>query len=276
MRIMTSNIWGDYFGNPTAIRDDQLFEVYKKYAPDVIGMQEVTASWYQSSLLKNLSADYYFIGTELFEPNNYIPLAIKKKSTLLAKGYEYIEQPYDLSKGVTWAVVKLQDGRIVGLCNTHFWWMQGPEHTRCRNSNAEQLSEIMRYINRRYSCPVFALGDMNASMSDTIFDIYRAHGMAPLIELAEQRDSTCSHHGNPVRGDDGRYHGSKVSQERLVRMRQRLGVDENSDEFDYMASIDHIVGLGDGYKVLQYRVVEDQDALDATDHSPVFADIEFN
>jgi endonuclease/exonuclease/phosphatase family metal-dependent hydrolase len=58
-------------------------------------------------------------------------------------------------------------------------------------------------------------------------------------------------------------------------MRQRLGVDENSDEFDYMASIDHIVGLGDGYKVLQYRVVEDQDALDASDHSPVFADIEF-
>lgn len=275
---MTSNIWGDYFGNPTAFRDEQLFGIYKKYDPDVIGMQEVTAGWYQSSLLKNLSADYYFIGTELFEPNNYIPLAIRKGSTLLAKGYEYIEQPYDVSKGITWAVVKMQDGRVIGLCNTHFWWMRGPEpseHTRCRNSNADQLSGIMRYINRRYSCPVFAFGDMNAAMPEAVFDIYRSKGITHLIEMADQRDIACSNHGDPVRGDDGRYHGSKVSQERLVRMRRMFKLDENSSEFDYMASIDHIIGLGDGYKVLQYRVVEDQDALDATDHSPVYADIEF-
>ena len=37
VRIMTSNIWGDYFGNEVTRREDQLFEVYMKYAADVIG-----------------------------------------------------------------------------------------------------------------------------------------------------------------------------------------------------------------------------------------------
>ena len=33
IRVMTSNIWGDYFGNEVQVREDQLFEVYSKYAP---------------------------------------------------------------------------------------------------------------------------------------------------------------------------------------------------------------------------------------------------
>lgn len=34
--------------------------------------------------------------------------------------------------------------------------------------------------------------------------------------------------------------------------------------------------MGDEIKVMEYRVVEDQDALDATDHSPVFVDVKVN
>ena len=41
-------------------------------------------------------------------------------------------------------------------------------------------------------------------------------------------------------------------------------------------SLDHIVSLGkDGFEVISYRVVTDSFVLDATDHSPVFADVEF-
>ena len=74
MRIMTSNIWGDYFNNSTIGRDDKLYGVYQKYAPDVIGFQEVTKGWYESSLFEKLSKDYYFIGTELFGSKNYVPI----------------------------------------------------------------------------------------------------------------------------------------------------------------------------------------------------------
>lgn len=44
-------------------------------------------------------------------------------------------------------------------------------------------------------------------------------------------------------------------------------------EKDHTYSIDHIVAYGEGYKVLTYKIVADQYALDATDHSPVYADI---
>ena len=38
MRIMTSNIWGDYFGNPVDERLDQVLTIYRKYAPDILGL----------------------------------------------------------------------------------------------------------------------------------------------------------------------------------------------------------------------------------------------
>ena len=50
IRLMTSNVWGNYFGNEVEVRDVQLLGVMKKYAPDVIGMQEVTAAWQASEL----------------------------------------------------------------------------------------------------------------------------------------------------------------------------------------------------------------------------------
>ena len=46
---MTSNVWGNYFGNEVEVRDVQLLGVMKKYAPDVIGMQEVTLLLTQTS-----------------------------------------------------------------------------------------------------------------------------------------------------------------------------------------------------------------------------------
>ena len=40
------------------------------------------------------------------------------------------------------------------------------------------------------------------------------------------------------------------------------------------AALDHIIGTAGDYKVLDYQIVTDQAALDATDHSPVFVDLE--
>jgi len=35
-----------------------------------------------------------------------------------------------------------------------------------------------------------------------------------------------------------------------------------------------MVGFGINYKVSEYYIIEDRDVLDATDHSPVYVDIE--
>lgn len=79
MRIMTTNIWGDYFGNPANVRENNVYQVYKNYSPDVIGFQEITDGWYKSNLFKMMSDDYFFVGTELFENINFVPMAVKKR-----------------------------------------------------------------------------------------------------------------------------------------------------------------------------------------------------
>ena len=79
IRIMTSNIWGDYFGNEVQIREDQLFEVYRKYAADVIGMQEVTPSWHQSTLMSNMkAAGYLLLNDAPVGENNYNAMLVRE------------------------------------------------------------------------------------------------------------------------------------------------------------------------------------------------------
>lgn len=258
MRIMTTNIWGDYFNNPVLVREQNIYRVYEEYKPDVIGLQEITPGWYASNLFPWLMKDYFMVGTELTESNNYVPMAISKKYALVAKGYEPFADTPDTSKGVTWAVVKDKESqKVFGVCNVHFWWRQGETaHDTLRAKNAQQLTEVMKYILGRFQCPVFALGDMNCVRTSQVFRVvYAINGVAALIDMTEDKDTVCTIHGDPLADSEGYYHGEKTV-------------------LDQTASIDHIMAMGSGFKVLQYRVIEDQYALDATDHSPVFADVE--
>ena len=258
MRVMTTNIWGDYFGNPVDVREKGIFKVYEKYTPDVIGFQEITKGWYESNLFDMISDKYYFVGTELCDNINYVPLAIKKEYELVAKGYERLRNTPDESKAITWAVIK-RDAKTVAVLNTHFWWKYGKEeYDLIRNENAKQLSELMKYLSERFNCSAFAFGDMNCGRDNQVFTkVYAESNVFPLFDLAENKDDICSHHGNPVADEKGFYHG-------------------NTTDKDQSMSLDHIVSFGkDGFKVVNYRVVTDGFVLDATDHSPVFADVEF-
>ncbi|MBQ7916245.1 MAG: hypothetical protein IJ315_05605 [Firmicutes bacterium] len=254
MRIMTSNIWGDYFNNPVSVREDLLYSVFQKYDADIIGMQEATPGWYAGELFAKLQENYCLLGSETFNTDDYVPLAFKKKYTLLDKGYELLQETPDRSKAITWAV--LQDGdKTFAVCNTHFWFMMGPEHDLIREENARQMSTLMCYIHDTYHCPVFAFGDMNTTPSSSVFEIYDHNHIYRLFPFAAEKTDLITYQDYPVLGEDGRYHGT-------LR------------EGDQSLAIDHIVGLGDGYTVSSYIVATDRNALDSTDHSPVYADIE--
>lgn len=273
MRVMTSNIWGDFFGNEVSSREGQLYKVYKKYQPDILGLQEACGSWYKSEMFAALEKDgYLFLGTHFVHPEQYqavpgaplyegavsVPLLIKKDQfSVLGFGNEGLKDTPDYSKAITWAVLETKaNKKVFGVCNTHFWWMErGEEDEQIRKENAKQLLAVMKQIHQRYQCPVFAFGDMNTRFGSEVFAVYEKEQISCLINEADQASDVASHHGNPVRGADGRFHGQKAQK-------------------DKQYSIDHIIACGESYHVLEYKVVEDQDALDATDHSPVYVDVE--
>jgi len=258
VRIMSSNIWGDYFGNEIAVREDELFDTFERYAPDVLGMQEATTNWRQSALFRNLAREYEFIDTGLFTDNNYTPLLYRRKFfDLIDSGFTKFSDTPDNSKSFTWAVLQYkQNGKQFGAISTHWWWKNigRAEDDALRVSNAAEVTQLALELVEKYGIPVFAFGDFNSRYACPSIAYLREQGWKYAQEEAEVTMAVSTHHGDPKRGEDGLYHGEAT-----------LRTAENS--------IDHIVYLGNASPI-EFRVVEDQDALDATDHSPIWCDFE--
>lgn len=235
------------------------FTAYIKIIPpDVIGFQEITVAWNESGLFEKLADEYNFVGTHILDTVSFVPLAVKKNYNLLADGFEYFDDTPDKTKAITWAVIKDDRAeKVFGVCNTHFWWMaRNEEDFRIREKNAVQTAMLMQYLSKRFDCPVFAFGDMNCGRDSAVFKtIYPSFSIKHLYDCTQNRDNISSHHGDPIIGDGGVCVGKKTSD-------------------DHTHSLDHIIAYGKNFNVTQYRVVEEKYALDATDHSPVYADIE--
>lgn len=253
MRIMTSNIWGDYFGNECNTRRNGLEVTYKKYSPDILGVQEATPGWYDDALFADLSDDYVIVEGR---KGNYTPLFYKKSAfDLIECGWELLKDTPDLSKSITYAVLKCKTSKkLICALNTHFWWQTNPGDDEIREENAKQLLSKMNELKNKYDCPVFAFGDLNSVRNSLAIDYFYANGVYSCFDLADEFSNVCSIHGDPKRGNDGLYHGEKTLKDR------------NS-------SIDHIVTFKET-AVKAHFVVEDDVVLDATDHSPVYIDFE--
>ncbi len=256
LRLMTVNVWGDYFGNPVQPREGAFVEAFQQYAPDVIGLQEMTRNWYMGSMFSGLQERYAIVGTSLGAHENYVPLAYdKNRFELVETGFRHYSHTPDFTKGYTYVVLAVKEsGQTFAVCNTHFWWKTGAEHDLIRLENAAELAGVMQRLRTAYHCPVFAMGDMNTHADSTVFEALRAQGILRLHGLAQEAHLVSSDHGDPVRGEDGRYHGRRT---------------ENPET----QSLDHIVGLFDACEVLAYQLVLDQAVLDASDHSPLYADV---
>ena len=140
------------------------------------------------------------------------------------------------------------------MFNTHFMWRDGIEYDVIRRYNAMELVGQMRQVKRAYDCPCFFTGDLNCTVDSPVWKYLTGEGYLPVREVSSERSDISSWHGDPFRGEDRLFHGSMTSD-------------------TWEKSIDHI-GAERGTAAERYIVVTDQEALDATDHSPVFADIE--
>jgi len=256
MRIMTSNIWGNYFGNPAAERIDAIEGVLKKYSADVIGIQEMCPDWYKNDLAGRLEEDYVFVGG--FK-GNHSPLFFKRDVfEIIDMGWLRYTGVQDISKSVTWAVLeRKEDGKRIGVCNTHLWWKAGEEHEITRENNAKQLLGVMLDIKKKYdNIPVVAFGDFNSRANGKAMKYLNACGVFSAYESADEFSEMSSDHGDPKRDENGIYHGQKTTNDKTM-------------------SLDHIVSFKGELHINVHKVVEDQLALDASDHSPVYIDFEF-
>ena len=256
IRIMTSNIWGDFFGNPVPPRAPLLAAVYARYTPDVLGLQEAGPSWWKSSLIPALLENYAQVPVDTGEFTNCIPVFYRKdRFELLDSGAYLYHVELDYSKGWNCGVLKdRESGKTFAVFNTHFWWKPELRDDVIRRYNAMDMVRAMEQTAKKYGCPVFFTGDLNCKYDSMAWKYLRGRGWRTSYACTDDHSACSSNHHDPVIHPDGTCTGSTT---------------DEPVEF----SIDHI-GIPEGIKVLRQYAVVDREALDASDHSPIYADVE--
>ena len=279
LRFLTFNIWGDYFNNPVAEREAGVEATILNSRADVVALQEVTPNWYKSQMFLNLEKAGYvvvrgdesaalsraaFTGKPTEEHINHEPLLYRKdKLKMLDSGTEFFHLALQTSKSVTWLVLEdRKTGRRFAAFGTHFWWQHnGKESNAIRELNARHILWILADIRRKWGADLPAVlgGDLNSHVTSTDHAMLRSGGFVNAALHAEIRSPHCSHHGNPLRGTDGKWSGSLSSPQ--------------LDKAKY--SIDHIY-YTKGIRALRHEIITDQTALDVSDHSPVLVEFDLS
>ena len=257
-RIMSFNIWGDYFENPVEEREEGIGRVISEYSPDILSMQEATVAWNRSRLFASLHRKYGFVETDEAPANNFLPLLYREsKFSLIDSGFVRFPDTPDASKGATFGVFeKKSSGKRLAVFGTLFWWKFQGERSQdlIRVSNAALITAKAFELIEKYSCPVVGMGDLNSPYALPTLDYLKVAGWKLAKEEAAISSDVSSHHGDPVRGEDMRYHGERTPK-------------------DFTESLDHIFYRGEMIPKW-FIVVDTQYALDASDHSPILCDFE--
>lgn len=256
LRILSHNVWC----GPVHNRDLHLSEIFFRYMPDVLGLQEMTPNLYKSRLIPLLSEEYELLTHKEAEGRtDNTPL-------LLRKGlFDVVEHGWHLYRGLnnhetkslSWAVLRRRsDSLLFGVVSTHFWWKRGPESELARMEDVDQMMAFVNYIRVKYDAPVVAMGDLNCKIGSLPYQRLLACGgldaRAVATDFASLKNT---HHPYAVYNEEsGEYEGGPAP----VGSR--------------MDAIDHIFVFGDTVRVRELCVVIDRDALDASDHCPIYID----
>ncbi|MDP4151961.1 MAG: endonuclease/exonuclease/phosphatase family protein [Bacillota bacterium] len=263
IRIMTSNVWGNCGANLIANRDDLLAQVFLSLLPDVIGMQEFSPKIRGEipNLTELISSCYAEVEVEAGEYlNNYTPLVyLRDKYSVLKSGFHSYSGLNDKnSKSITWAVFQshVEDVRFA-VCSTHFYWTGDEAGNAARLNNCDELKAVTDGILKDYNVPVFCIGDFNCTIGSEPMSKLFAHGFTDTHDAATLHASNSGGHHNYPEWDE--------KTNTFKNAPKPIGTYDNS--------IDHILLTGERADIFVYETVEMQDALDASDHCPVFADV---
>ncbi|HEV7298730.1 MAG TPA: endonuclease/exonuclease/phosphatase family protein [Tepidisphaeraceae bacterium] len=245
LRVMSYNILSEEWNAKTPIdgRQDSVSQTIRHFAPDVVGLQEVSVKWY--GVLPGLLLPKYEMvqTTNSKGESNYTGMAYHtEKVKLLDSGTEL----YSVGAGgtkirlVTWGYYeKLDNGAKFVVMNTH-WCIREPN----RLVHAQEMADLFAKLREKYNCPVVTVGDHNADQNDQEYkDFASKTGMKNARVNAEKknRDFRTAH---------------------SLGKKPRPLPDSAIDQIFYT----------DELTCLFYNVLIDQVILDASDHCPIYAD----
>ncbi len=254
LKLMTSNVWADVFGNPVHPRDKLLCEIVKEERPDVLFLQEMHPGWYRSDLLPCLATMGYVMSKPETGENrlNYTPLLyLAEKFTEQTSRFLLYEGPNDYdSKSVSASLLSDNEtGCRFAVASTHMYFAQNEAGNKVRISNANELCGLLDEFK---NVPVFCGGDFNCDTESEPFEVLAYHGIRCCSLAASERlNFIRTDHGNPVYD---KFSGIYTPA-------------EPSDDPNCL-SIDHVVFKGNAV-IKSYNVISDKRACIVSDHCPV-------
>ncbi len=256
IRIMSHNIWCGEVHN----RDLHLAEIYFRHAPDVLALQEMTQNLYDSRLLSLLEEKYELLKPDTQGLLDNTPLLVRRGVFDVVKCGWHIYDGLNnhKSKSLAWALLrKTDDGSEIGVISTHYWWQAGPESDLARVYDAKQLTAYAHFMQVEYGVPVVAMGDLNMRIGAPGYIEMTSTGAMDMrmaaVEYASR--SNTHHHYAVYNPESGEYENGPMP------------------KGSHLNAIDHMFVYGhEQLDVRVFNVVTEQEALDVSDHCPIYVD----
>lgn len=256
IRIMSHNIWCGEVHN----RDLHLAEIYFRHAPDVLALQEMTQNLYDSRLLSLLEEKYELLKPDTQGLLDNTPLLVRRGVFDVVKCGWHIYDGLNnhKSKSLAWALLrKTDDGSEIGVISTHYWWQAGPESDLARVYDAKQLTAYAHFMQVEYGVPVVAMGDLNMRIgAPGYIEMTSTGAMDMRMAAVEYASRSNTHHPYAVYNpESGEYENGPMP------------------KGSHLNAIDHMFVYGhEQLDVRVFNVVTEQEALDVSDHCPIYVD----
>ncbi len=249
IRVMSFNILCELWDSAATLpgRDTANYAVIKYYAPDVVGLQEVSDNWY--TIWDNLFGDEYaFTDRKNGQgKTNFSTLAYNTNTlTMLDHGVKVFSQGNDARlRLATWAYfeVKATGKRFIAM-STH--WDLG-KNEQYQLTHAKEMAKLCLELEDKYGCAIVTTGDYNSNEESAPYQNF--------INLTEYKEA--------------KYAAKVVVN--FGSSTHSLGSSVGTSSF----CIDHIFGSSKA-TFLFFDIIKDKAVLSSSDHCPIYADVQIN
>ncbi len=304
VRLFFNNIWGGTDGDEKQ-RIGQLVELFLEYSPDVLGLQECSSAMYEAGIYKLLDAGYAEVQTGSVSPRTPLfyrtdTVEVLKSGHLKLNTLDFSDTQYvyllpagvssadmaqlmsddkkgpddDSSKGLTWAIFRIKaTGHVFFAGSTHLWW-QG-RHDMDDAARIIQMEVMKAFAVKTAAAfmeqkglqgelPIYIGGDYNSRTSRKSY--------------ASMSSNTAFDNINSFVGEADRLKKSTMHNYPTFNDELKIWEIGGSPRGNYDSALDHIFAYrkAEGtYEVVRIEMLEEDYAFLSSDHSPIFADLNF-